>query len=89
MDYHAFISLNLLGFALSLKEVFVGYKHVKTDWRAFLPQTFSWLGEVNFSEEKAFEAGAAYVVPFEKSSAFKIGLCAKKSNTPTLLLLSM
>ena len=45
----------------------MGSKHVKTDWRAFLPKTFSWLGEVSFGEQAGFEAGPAYVVPFEKT----------------------
>lgn len=44
----------------------MSYKHVKTDWRAFLPCTFSWLGSVKHGPEGSFETGVGYLVPFEK-----------------------
>ncbi len=49
-----------------MKELFVGYKHERANWKEFLPSVFSWLEKVKGKSQTALDLGAAYVVPFEK-----------------------
>ena len=44
----------------------MGYKHVKTDWRSFLPSVFPWMATLKHGAQKNFESGAGYLVPFGK-----------------------